>query len=71
MLDLYGAAKKEKPQKKSLGEKVEPSPPNSSSQSSPSVTNSPPFKKKVKYRFFLFDSNISHSEVDERTGDEC
>ncbi|CAB4005097.1 Cyclin-K [Paramuricea clavata] len=46
MLELYGAAKKEKPQKKSLSEKVEPSPPNSSSQSSPSVTNSPPFKKK-------------------------
>ena len=46
MLELYGAAKKEKPQKKSLSEKVEPSPNNSSSQSSPSVTNSPPFKKK-------------------------
>ena len=46
MLELYGA-KKEKPQKKSLGEKLEPSPNNSSSHSSPSVTNSPPFKRKV------------------------
>ena len=53
MLELYGAAKKEKPQKKSLSEKVEPSPNNSSSQSSPSVTNSPPFKKKVPFFFFL------------------
>lgn len=40
MLELYGSSKKEKPQRK-----VEPSP--SSSHSSPSITNSPPFKKKV------------------------
>ncbi|XP_046849420.1 cyclin-K-like [Xenia sp. Carnegie-2017] len=39
MLELYGSSKKEKPQRK-----VEPSP--SSSHSSPSITNSPPFKKK-------------------------
>ncbi|XP_028398803.1 cyclin-K-like [Dendronephthya gigantea] len=45
MLELYGAAKKEKPPKKSLSEKLEPSP-NNSSHSSPSVTNSPPFKRK-------------------------
>lgn len=50
MLELYGGKKKERPLKTKENiniEKSEPSPNNSSSTSSPSVTNSPPFKKKV------------------------
>ena len=51
MLELYGGKKKDKPMKtkeKVNIEKNEPSPNNSYSTSSPSVTSSPPFKKKGK-----------------------